>query len=393
MKKILLSTALCATMMFAANSEYKYEITPMVGGTYTEGNLGLERNYADAGLALGFNLDDSMFDQVELGFLRSLEDVDYTKSNSNEDTGITRLFTNLVKDYPLSDSTSLYGLVGVGVEWFDNEKYGNENGLFGNYGLGIKYKISDAVSLKADVRHLIEIDHGDNNLLYTVGLAIPFGKKAAPAPMPMKEEPKPAMDSDNDGVIDAEDECPNSAPGAIVNNDGCELDSDNDGVVNRLDKCPNSAPGAIVNNDGCELDSDGDGVVDRLDKCPNTPKGDIINKVGCTLKVNLNINFVNDSSVINNSYSSKIRKFADFMKAFPSVKAKIKAYTDSVGAEAYNQKLSERRATSTVKALEAYGVDSSRLNSIGYGELNPKASNETAEGRAENRRVEASIKK
>lgn len=360
MKKILLSTALCATMMFAANSEYKYELTPMIGGTYTEGNLDLERNYANAGLALGFNLDDSMFDQVELGFLRSFEDVDY--KNSTQNTGITRVFTNLIKEYKMTDSTSLYGLVGAGVEWFDNEAFDNENGMFGNYGVGIKYKISEAVALKADVRHLIETDHGDNNLLYTVGLAIPFGKKAAPAPMPVKEDPKP-MDSDNDGVIDADD------------------------------NCPNSPAGAIVNNEGCEIDSDGDGVVDRLDKCPSTPKGDIVDETGCSLKVNLNINFDTNSAVINNSYSSKIKKFADFMKAFPSVKAKIEAHTDADGSDEYNQKLSERRAASTVKALEALNVDSTRLNSVGYGELNPKASNETAEGKAMNRRVEGSISK
>lgn len=362
MKKILLSTAICASLMFAANSEYKYELTPMIGGVYTEGNLDLERNYADAGLSLGFNLDDSMFDQVELGFLRSLEDVDYTKNGTSKDTGITRVFTNLIKEYSMSESTSLYGLVGAGVEWFDNEEFDNENGLFGNYGVGIKYKISESIALKADVRHLIEADHGDHNLLYTVGLAIPFGKKAAPAPMPMKEEPKP-MDSDNDGVYDADD------------------------------KCPNSAPGAIVNNEGCEIDSDGDGVVDRLDQCPSTPKGDIVDETGCSLKVNLNINFDTNSAVINNSYSSKIKKFADFMKAFPSVKAKIEAHTDSDASDAYNQKLSEKRAASTVKALEALNVDSSRLNSVGYGELNPKASNETAEGKAMNRRVEGSISK
>jgi len=364
MKKILLTSALCATMMFAANSEYKYEITPMIGGTYTEGNLDLDRSYANAGLALGFNLDDSMFDQVELGFLRSVEDVDYDVAS--RDTGITRVFTNLIKEYGLSDSTSLYALVGAGVEFFDDEAFDNENGLFGNYGVGIKYKISEMVSLKADVRHLVEVDHGDNNLLYTVGLAIPFGKKAVevptPAPMPVKAEPKP-MDSDNDGVIDS------------------------------LDKCPNSPVGAVVNTQGCEIDSDGDGVVDSLDNCPSTPKGDIVDEAGCTLKVDLNINFETNSAVINNSYDSKIKKFADFMKAFPSVKGKIEAHTDSDASDAYNQKLSEKRAASAVKALEAYGVESSRLNAIGYGEMNPKASNETAEGKAMNRRVEGSISK
>jgi OOP family OmpA-OmpF porin len=365
MKKILLTSALCATMMFAANSDYKYEITPMIGGVYSEGNLDLERNYANAGLSLGFNLDDSMFNQIELGFLRSVEDVSY--DTPNRDTGVTRVFVNLVKEYALTDSTSWYGLIGGGVEFFDDEAFGNNTGPFANYGVGIKYKISEAMSLKADIRHLVKANRElDNNLLYTVGLAIPFGKKAAPAPMKMEPTPIPVpvpMDSDNDGVIDANDKCPNSPAGAIVNNDGCELDSDNDGVV------------------------------DRLDNCPNTPKGDIVDDKGCSLKVNLNINFENDSSIINNSYSSKIKKFADFMKAFPSVKAKIEAHTDSVGSDSYNQKLSEKRAASTVKALESFNIDSSRLNAVGYGEYNPKASNETAEGRAENRRVEGSIQR
>lgn len=359
MKKILLSTALCASMMFAANSDYKYEITPMIGGVYTEGNLDLDRNYANAGLSLGFNLDESMFDQVELGFLRSFEDVEY--ENMNRDTGVTRVFTNVIKEYGLSSSTSLYALLGAGLEFFDDEAYGNENGLFGNYGIGIKYQLTDSLALKADLRHLIETDNGDNNLLYTVGLAIPFGKKAAPAPMPEKEEPKP-MDSDNDGVIDS------------------------------LDQCPNSAPGVRVDSKGCEIDSDMDGVVDSKDRCPNTPKGNIVDADGCSLKVDLNINFKTDSAVISNEYNSRIKKFADFMKAFPQVKGKIEAHTDSIGSDTYNQKLSERRAASAVKAIEALGIEASRLNSVGYGEMNPKASNETAEGRAMNRRVEGSIR-
>ncbi len=369
MKKILLSTALCASVMLAANNDYKYEITPMIGGTYSEGNLDLERNYANAGLSLGFNLEDSRFDQVELGFLRTLEDVDY--DNSNRNTGITRVFTNFVKDYKLSDSTSVYGLIGAGIELFDNEMYGNEDGLFGNYGVGVKYKFSNyhSVALKADIRHLIETDHGDNNLLYTVGLAIPFGKKAAPAPV------EPVVVEKKEVEI-------------VVNSD-----YDNDGVIDKEDKCPNSVEDAVVNIHGCEIDSDNDGVIDRLDKCPNTPKGDIVNSEGCSLTVNLNINFETDSAVIRNQYDSKIQKFAKFLKTFPSVKGKISAHTDAVGTEEYNQGLSERRAASTVEALKAYGIDESRLKAMGYGELSPKASNSTSEGRAENRRVEGSIYK
>ncbi len=335
MKKIILSAALCASLAFAANSDYKYEITPMIGGNVAEGNLNLDDDhYAIGGLSFGVNFDDTIYDQIEVGILTSLEEVDY--DGIDRDTDITRLFTNFVKNYELTDNTSLYGLVGFGLEHFENEELGNKTALFGNYGIGLRYEFSNDMALKTDIRHLINTNDRDNNLVYTVGLAIPFGEKAAPAP---KEEPQVQ-----------------SKP-----------------AIAKL------------------ADTDGDGVPDIKDKCPDTPKGDIVDQNGCSLKVNLNINFDFDSARINNEYDSKITKFADFMKKFPSVKGKIEAHTDSVGTEKYNQDLSERRAAAAVKALEEKGIDKSRLNSTGYGESKPKATNETREGRAENRRVEGSI--
>ena len=339
MKKILLSTVACATMMLAANSDYKYEITPTIGGVYTEGNLGLDRNYANGGLSLGFNQFDSFIDQVELGFLRSTEDVNY--KGTSADSGITRIFTNFIKEYSLTSDVSLYTLIGAGVEIFDNEGNGNEDGLFGNYGAGIKYKIADQFALKFDVKHLIEADHGDNNLLYNVGFAVPFGEVAKAAPVVEKKAPV---------VV---------AP-----------------VVAAAPK-----------------DSDGDGVIDELDECPNTMAKAKVDSVGCMTLVNLNINFDTNKSDIKDSYNSRIAEFAKMMNANPKLKATIGAHTDSVGSDAYNQKLSERRAASTVEALKALKVDASKIKAVGYGETKPVASNDTVEGRAENRRVEATMSK
>lgn len=335
MKKILLSTVACATMMLAANSDYKYEITPTFGGVYTEGNLGLDRNYANGGLSLGFNQFDSFIDQVELGFLRSIEDVNY--KGTNADTGITRVFTNFIKEYSLTSDVSLYTLIGAGVEIFDNEANGNEDGLFGNYGAGIKYKIADQFALKFDVRHLIEADHGDNNLLYNIGFAVPFGEVAKAAPVVEKAAP------------------------VVV------------------------APAPIET----PKDSDADGVIDSLDECPNTMAKAKVDSVGCMTLVNLNINFDTNKSDIKDSYNTRIVEFANMLKANPKLKATIEAHTDSVGSDAYNQKLSERRAASTVEALKALKVDTSKIKAVGYGETRPVATNATAEGKAENRRVEA----
>ena len=339
MKKILLSTVACATMMLAANSDYKYEITPTLGGVYSEGNTGTDRGYANAGLNLGINLFDSMFDQVELGFTNSIEQVDYETGNS---ANVTKVFTNLIKEYSLTDSTSFYALAGIGHEFFSNDdELSNENSFFGNYGAGIKYKISEQIALKFDARDMIETNHGDNSLSYNVGLAVPFGKVAKAAPV--VETPAPVV----------------------------------------AKPAPVAAP----------KDSDNDGVIDSLDECPNTMAKAKVDSVGCMTLVNLNINFDTNSSVIKDSYNTRIVEFANMMKANPKLKATIGAHTDSVGSDAYNQKLSERRAASTVEALKALKVDPSKITAVGYGEAKPVATNATAEGKAQNRRVEAVMAK
>jgi OOP family OmpA-OmpF porin len=325
--------------MLAANSDYKYEITPTFGGAFTEGNLDLEKNYLNGGLNFGLNLFDSSIDQIEVGFSRSIQDVDY---GDNSKTDVTRVFTNLIKEYSLTDNTSLYALVGIGGEFFNRENLGNEDGLFGNYGAGVKYKLAEQLALKFDVKHVIEADHGDNNLLYNVGLAVPFGKVAKAAPVAVET----------------------AAP-----------------VVTK--PAPVAAP----------KDSDGDGVIDSLDECPNTMAKAKVDSVGCMTLVNLNINFDTASAVIKNNYNTRIVEFANMMNANPKLKATIGAHTDSVGSDAYNQKLSEKRAASTVNALKALKVDASRIKAVGYGESKPMTTNATVEGKAENRRVEAVMTK
>ena len=325
MKKIILSSLVCASMMLATD-EYKYEVTPMIGGAYTEGNLGLEKNYVNAGLALGFNQTDSVIDQVEFSVFKTIKDVELI--NSSADTRITRVFVNFVKDYPLTANTSLYALAGAGVEFFEDTISGKhyEDGLVGNYGVGAKYKLAEDLALKFDIRHLIETDSGDNTLLYNLGITIPFGKTAKADPIIVT--PK---DSDNDGVIDAKDNCPNTIAGAEVDN------------------------------------------------------------VGCMTIIGLKINFESDSAVIKDDYNSRIVNFANVMKNNTKLKATIEAHTDSTASKKYNQELSEKRAQSTIEALKKLNIAPSRLSAIGYGETQPISTNTTKEGRAENRRVNGLI--
>jgi outer membrane protein OmpA-like peptidoglycan-associated protein len=91
-------------------------------------------------------------------------------------------------------------------------------------------------------------------------------------------------DSDGDNVPDYLDKCINTPLGIAVDSKGCPLDNDEDGVPDYLDKCFNTPLGIAVDSKGCPLDNDGDGVPDYLDKCPNTPKKREVDVNGCTIK-------------------------------------------------------------------------------------------------------------
>jgi OOP family OmpA-OmpF porin len=205
-------------------------------------------------------------------------------------------------------------------------------------------------------------------------------------------------DSDNDGVPDSRDKCPGTPAGVAVDKDGCPLDSDKDGVPDYLDKCPGTPAGVAVDKDGCPLDSDKDGVPDYLDKCPGTPAGVTVDKDGCPPapkvidKIILHVLFDLDKSTLKPSSLDELQKAVAFVKKYPGANVRLDGYTDSLGTDAYNIKLSERRAAAVRDYLiKEAGVDSSKITAVGHGKADPVADNKTAEGRAKNRRVEVSI--
>jgi OOP family OmpA-OmpF porin len=139
-----------------------------------------------------------------------------------------------------------------------------------------------------------------------------------------------------------------------------------------------------------ELDSDGDGVIDRLDRCPNTPPGTKVDVNGCPdLLLSLTgINFKFDSSVIQPNSSDILDHAVASLNESKDVAVRIEGHCDSTGTEAYNQLLSERRANAVKDYLVAHGIVAERLSVLGKGEGTPVASNDSDEGRFQNRRVE-----
>jgi OOP family OmpA-OmpF porin len=166
-------------------------------------------------------------------------------------------------------------------------------------------------------------------------------------------------------------------------------DSDGDGVIDPNDRCPGTPAGARVDAVGCELDSDGDGVVDRLDQCPGTPAGAKVDARGCELVITLKgVNFEFDSDRLTADSTVILDQAVAVLKQRPNAAVEVQGHTDARGKDAYNLKLSERRARAVQDYLVKAGIPAGQLTATGYGEANPVASNDTDEGRAENRRVD-----
>ena len=110
------------------------------------------------------------------------------------------------------------------------------------------------------------------------------------------------------------------------------------------------------------------------------------------VRVELDVKFDFDKAQVKQESYGDIKALADFMKQYPQTTTVVEGHTDSVGSDAYNQRLSERRAGAVRDVLvNQYGVESGRVQAVGYGESRPVADNATAEGRAINRRVEAEV--
>jgi OOP family OmpA-OmpF porin len=137
-------------------------------------------------------------------------------------------------------------------------------------------------------------------------------------------------------------------------------------------------------------DADGDGVCDADDKCPNTPPGTRVGAAGCDCDYTLQLQFAFDSAQLTASDKAQLDRLVPILSNPNTgfMGGVIEGHTDSIGSEAYNMGLSQRRAESVERYLEAQGVSlANRFTSEAFGETKPIASNDTAEGRAQNRRV------
>lgn len=210
-----------------------------------------------------------------------------------------------------------------------------------NYGVGIQGKLARHWSTRAQLLFRNDKDsdsfaahNGFDDVYFSVGLNFDFGGTAPPPPPPPPPAPPP---------------------------EPVNPDLDGDGVPNERDKCPNTRPGAVVDLDGCEVEA-------------------VIELRG--------VHFDFDKSTLRPEAKVILNEAAALLEQHERVVVEVAGHTDSVGTDQYNQGLSERRANAVRDYLVEKGIRASRLTAVGYGESRPVATNDTAEGRQENRRVE-----
>lgn len=351
-----------------ASADGRWYINPMIGLQ----NFDSERNLDDeTTLSIGgeYRYNDSW--ATELRYLESNPDVE----NSSADVDLSQIYLDgLYYLKPESSQWQPYAVVGLGHAEFERNRFESKE-TQANVGVGLRYAFNHNWSLRADVRTIYGFDDDTIDTLTSVGLSYAFGgKKSEPA-----SEPAQAMPA------------PKAAP--VV------ADSDGDGVNDPRDNCPNTPAGAKVDAMGCPLDSDGDGVYDYADLCLNTPAGFKVNADGCMLKrakevsFDLSLRFALNSAAVEDFDKDAVTKVVTYLRDHSDATVIIEGHTDSSGNDAYNKNLSERRASAVAKLLtEQYGIAADRLSSAGYGEERPIADNNTAEGRAANRRVVAKVR-
>lgn len=427
---LLMTVALGALAADGDNDKPRTSVTPYIGGTFWDKDMELEND-----LLYGGRLGLHFFGPLVLEGTYGRTDPDHSVLANQ--VAIDHFGLDLLLDLLPGKKLNPYLTGGWSQFDYKPDMTGSIrqhlNGWEAGGGVKLRLGGDNAThrSLRLELRDVMtDLDASltgeggtAHNLLATVGLEFAFGKCS--------------KDSDLDGVLDKQDVCPDTPAGVMVDDAGCPLDTDGDGVFDGLDKCDATPAGAQVDFSGCPLDCDNDGVYDGLDKCADTPAGAVVDAVGCPLDsdgdgvfdgldqcadtaANLQVDvhgcpiavtateielldtgMITTSQIVFKSGSAELDladthildEIGQTLVPWPALQMEIGGHTDSQGSETFNQALSEQRAQAVLDYLSANfpEIAAGQYTVKGYGEAQPVADNDTAEGRALNRRVEFKV--
>ncbi len=196
-----------------------------------------------------------------------------------------------------------------------------------------------------------------NDVLFNLGVQIALSRQAeSQAAETAQVVPLVVVDSDQDGVNDDRDQCPDTPPGSYVSNVGCPK--------------PPEAAAPVVESP-------------KVTTLQNAKAGDTIVLTGVT--------FESGRAVLQSNARTILDGVGRQLAARPELRIEIGGHTDSRGADSYNQSLSQQRAEAVQQYLAEQGVGAERLTAVGYGESEPVDTHDTGAGRARNRRIEMKV--
>ncbi|MXV52082.1 OmpA family protein [Pedobacter sp. HMF7647] len=275
---------------------------------------------------------------------------------------------------------------------FKQDNNGTVNEVFFPVGAGIKFQLAKGINL--DLGYQVNFNNNDNLDGYNYGSQNDrFGYGHAGLEFALGDKNKPQLAAKNQVKMMYDD-----------------YTSQNQDLKNQLadERSKNAQQIAAMQSrlDSALADSDGDGVIDRLDKCPNTPANTKVDGSGCPLAPAKVIITEEDRRIVRDAIANLEFDFGKATiraKSYPSLdrvaeilinknfSLKLAGHTDNVGSDAANLKLSKERAESIRSYLVSKGANASRIEATGYGESQPIATNKTAAGRQQNRRVEFTL--
>lgn len=344
------TTAPATTDSAVSSYDGRWYIAPTLGGYYNDTDRNTNSRQIYYGLGVGRFMSSNS--SIDLFVDRTSRNADGGGNWSNNNVGAAVRFYagdwNAWRPYLLAGVMGSHHSGVHGSGWSPAAELGG----------GLSKTITDSSDVRIEAGYRYDWDNksqpvndGYGDWFLGFSIVSRFGEPAAAPAAPVVETPPPAdcstMDSDGDGVNDCDDRCPSTAAGTIVGPDGC--------------------PQKVV--------IDLRGVNFKFDR-PRTGETDISKSLAEPSADSI--------SVLNQA--------VDTLQRYPQVGVTVAGYTDSVGTDAYNQKLSERRAKIVYDYLTSHGIDASRLQGpIGHGETNPIGDNDTDSGRAQNRRTELQV--
>ncbi|MBJ6749092.1 OmpA family protein [Geomonas anaerohicana] len=424
-KKVLflLAPALLLGVHTAARAEVKAEsfsLSPYIGGYTFIGKDRLE-TMPVYGLRAGYNLSrhfglEAVFDYVNTE----------GKKNSGIGDGVDVYNYHLDALFHLMPESQLVPYLAMGFGG-QSRKYPSgadtDHSTF-NYGLGAKYFLKDALAIRGDVRHLMPMGDGErvHNLEYTVGMDFIFGgvkeapvavaapaPKPEPVPAPVVVPPPPALPTDQLTIT----------PASVTKGDRVTLtwtssNATSCAIEPGIGPVPTSGSMSVTPAQSADytLVCNGAGgtakslaKVDVVAPPPAPapapvvappPPPPVVVPVAEPAKLCkpavINIKFDTNKSDIKPQYHDELKAVGAFLKEFPQAKGTIEGHTDNVGTKAANMKLSQRRAESVRNYLiKNFDVAPDRIKAVGYGPTKPVASNKTAAGKQQNRRIESNF--